>query len=212
MIRQLQHHNIDVVAVANPLRGLTFDSRYVAAIVQKINTPVLLVGHSYGGAVISNATGLVSNVVGLVYVAAYIPEVGESLRSLTTQSKKSILGPATEVQANGDIAVKISEFPAVFAADLDSATANVMAVSQRPGTPQTFDDVSQIAAWKTMKPASLWAIVATEDKAVGTDVVMWMAERANAQITEISASHAVPVSQPGRVAKVILSAVQSLNV
>ena len=207
VIERLQASGVPVVAPANPLRGVTSDSAYLANVLRELGRPALAVGHSYGGAVISNAAAEAPNVVGLVFVAAFAPEEGETLGEATGASKDAILGSAL-VQHTYDGTVESSVDPAkfreAFAADLPAEQAAVMAATQRPVAAAGFTDASAAAAWKKLPS---WAVVATADKAAGTDLTRSMAERAGAKITEVDASHVVMVSQPQAVADVILEAV-----
>ena len=210
VIERLQAADVPVVAPANPLRGITTDSAYLANVLSEIDGPVILVGHSYGGAVISNAAAQSTNVVGLVFVAAFAPEEGEKLGDVTGTSKDAILGPAL-VQHDYDGGVEFSIDPAkfheAFAADLPAGQAAVMAATQRPIGAAGFSDASAAAAWKKLPS---WAVVGTGDKAAGTDLTRSMAERAGATITEVDGSHVIMVSQPQAVADVILEAVAAV--
>ena len=217
VVERLQAEEIKVVAPANPLRGLVIDSAYIASFLEQIPGPVLAVGHSYGGAVISNAATEAGNVVGLVFVAAFAPEEGERLGDVESGSKDSVLTTAlVPLQyPNGDSAESATEFaidPAkfhdAFAADLPPEQTAVMAATQRPVAESAFSESAGPPAWKSV-PA--WAVVATGDKAAGTDVIRSMAERAGATITEVEASHVVMVSQPEAVADVILTAAASVD-
>ena len=207
VIELLQAAGVSVIAPANPLRGVTSDSEYTANVLKEVDGPVVLVGHSYGGAVISNAAAQAPNVVGLVFVAAFAPDEGETLGEATPTSKDAILGPALVQHAyNGTVEFTVdpAKFQAAFAADLPAEQAAVMAASQRPVGAAGFSDASAAAAWKTLPS---WAVVGTADKAAGADLTRSMAERAGAKITEVDASHVVMVSQPQAVADVILEAV-----
>jgi pimeloyl-ACP methyl ester carboxylesterase len=214
VIERLQAKGVKVKAAANPLRGVSIDSAYVAGVLEETPGPIVLVGHSYGGAVISNAAAQADNVVGLVYVAAFATEEGERLGEATATSKDAILGealvPLHYPSANGgepavEFAIDPKKFHDAFAADLPTEEAAVMAATQRPIAELGFSEAGRAAAWKDLPS---WAIVATADKAAGTDVVRSMAERAGAKITEVDdASHVVMVSQPQVVADVILEAV-----
>ena len=207
VIERLQAAGVPVIAPANPLRGVTTDSEYTANVLKEVDGPVVLVGHSYGGAVISNAAAQAPNVVGLVFVAAFAPEEGQTLGEATPTSKDAILGPALVQHAyNGTVEFSVdpAKFQEAFAADLPAEQAAVMAATQRPVGAAGFSDASAAAAWKTLPS---WAVVATGDKAAGTDLTRSMAERAGAKITEVDASHVVMVSQPQAVADVILEAV-----
>jgi len=214
VIGRLQQQGCTVVAPPNPLRGLGVDSAYVASVVNQIDGPVLLVGHSYGGAVITNAAATATNVVGLVFVAAFAPDEGERLGDVEAGSKDSVLSTA-QVQRQyptgqeGETAVEVAIDPArfreTFAADLPAEQAVVMAATQRPVAASAFTDVSGPPAWKTLPS---WAVVATSDKAAGTDIVRSMAQRAGADIVEVEASHVVMVSQPKAVTDLVLKALR----
>jgi pimeloyl-ACP methyl ester carboxylesterase len=211
VIERLKAKGIEVTAVANPLRGVASDSGYLAKVLDEIEGPVVAVGHSYGGAVISNAAAQAKNVVGLVFVAAFAPDEGETLGEASASSKDAILGSALVQHAyDGSVEFTIdpASFQAAFAADLSSEQAAVMAATQRPLAEAAFSDASGAAAWKRLPS---WAVVATGDKAAGTDVTRSMAERAGARITEVDGSHVIMVSQPQAVSDVILDAVAALT-
>jgi pimeloyl-ACP methyl ester carboxylesterase len=141
VIGELQADGLTVVAPANPLRSVSGDAAYTASVLNQISGPVLLVGHSYGGVVITNAAAQTPNVVGLVYVGAFIPDVGESVQDLAVQATDSLLGPALrpaqyptgDAQPGTELFIDTASFHEVFCADLPAATAAIMAVSQRPG-------------------------------------------------------------------------------
>jgi pimeloyl-ACP methyl ester carboxylesterase len=194
-----------------------FGAEFDASAGTKKPGPVLAVGHSYGGAVISTVATDAGNVVGLVFVAAFAPEEGERLGEVESGSKDSVLMTAlVPLQyPNGDGAETAAEFaidPAkfhdAFAADLPPEQTAVMAATQRPVAESAFLEPAGPPAWKSM-PA--WAVVATGDKAAGTDVIRSMAERTGATITEVEGSHVIMVSQPEAVADVILTAVAAVN-
>ena len=212
VIERLQQKDYQVVAPPNPLRGITSDSSYIASFLNQIDGPVLLVGHSYGGAVTSNAAAKASNVVGLVYVAALIPEEGE--RNADVHSKDSIIGTllierqyptGSDGQTAPEYSLDPAHFRRAYAADVPEERTRLMAAEQRPIAAAAFADSSGPVAWKTLPS---WAIVATEDVAAGTDVIRSMAERAAAKITELRGSHAIMISQPQAVTDVILEAAE----
>ena len=212
VIERLQAKGLTVVAPANPLRGISIDSAYTAAVLEQIDGPVLLVGHSYAGAVISNAAP--DNVVGLVFVCAFAPDDGETLGEVAATSKDAILGPVQVPQkypSNGGEAVELTIDPAglhdAFAADLSAEQAAVLAATQRPVAQLAFTETNGPPAWRRLPS---WAIVASGDKAAGTDVTRSMAERAGATITELDGSHVIMVSQPQAVTDVILEAVAAV--
>ncbi len=216
VIERLQRQGYTVVAPANPLRGVIADSAYIASVISQLDGPVLLAGHSYGGAVITNAATNAPNVVGLVYVAAFAPEEGESLGEVENGSKDSVLNTALlqrqyPTGQNGETAIEFSIDPALFrdafAADLPAEQAALMAATQRPVAAAAFSDVSGQPAWRKLPS---WAVVATGDKAAGSDVVRSMARRAGADIVEVEGSHVIMVSQPQAVTDLILKATQAV--
>jgi len=215
VIERLRAKGVPVVAAANPLRGISIDSAYVANIFAQIPGPVLAVAHSYGGAVISNAATSAPNVVGLVFVAAFAPDEGEKLSDITASSKDSVLGTALvphQYPTASGTATEFSIDPAkardAFAGDLSDAQAGVIGVVQRPVADLAFGEPSGVPAWKTLPS---WAVVATSDRAAGTDVVRTHAERAGAQITELDGSHVIMISKPDEVVQVIESAMAKVG-
>jgi pimeloyl-ACP methyl ester carboxylesterase len=214
VITRLQAKGVTVTAPANPLRGIAADSAYVAAVIEQIEGPVLAVGHSYGGAVITNAASDAKNVVGLVYVAAFAPEEGETLGAVEAGSKDSVLNSALvprQYPIAGGSATEFSIDPAkardAFAGDLSDEQAALIAATQRPVAEAAFSEPNGPPAWKHLPS---WAVVATGDKAAGTDVVRSMAERAGARITELDGSHLIMASRPEAVTNVILDAVAAV--
>jgi pimeloyl-ACP methyl ester carboxylesterase len=213
VIERLRAKGVSVIAPANPLRGIAIDSAYVAGVLADIPGPVIAVGHSYGGAVISNAARHAKNVVGLVFVAAFATDEGERLGEVTPTSKDAILGsalvPRQYPSTNGgepavEFTVDPAKFQEAFAADLSEDEAATLAATQRPVAELGFSDASGAPAWKHVPS---WAVVATGDKAAGTDLTRSMAERAGATITEVDASHVVMISQPEAVTDVIFQAI-----
>jgi pimeloyl-ACP methyl ester carboxylesterase len=216
VIERLQAKGIRVAAPANPLRGIASDTAYIAAVIEQIDGPVVAVGHSYAGAVITNAAMEARNVVGLVFVAAFAPEEGEQLGEAAAASKDAVLGgvqvarkyPAGEGKQAVEFVIDPAGFRDAFAADLPAEVTAVMAATQRPIAELAFSEPSGPPAWKDLPS---WAVVATADKAAGTDVTRSMAERAGATITEIDGSHVIMVSQPQAVTDVILDALSAVG-
>jgi pimeloyl-ACP methyl ester carboxylesterase len=217
VIERLHAAGLRVSAAPNPLRGISHDSGYVASFIKQIEGPVLAVGHSYGGAVISNAATGLDNVLGLVFVAAFAPDEGERLGEVEAGSRDSVLGtaqlalqyPATDGAATAaEFAIDPAKLHDVFAADLPAQQAAVMAVTQRPVSELAFTEPSGPPAWKSLP---CWAVVATGDKAAGTDVVRGQAERAGATITEVEGSHVIMISRPDVVADVIKTAAAAVG-
>ena len=214
VIEELQATGVPVLAPPNPLRGLASDAEYIASFVNQIDGPVLLVGHSYGGAVISVAGASAPNAVGLVYLAAFILDEGESFGEVFAGFPATPLlaavRPGNYPLPGGAPAVELSIAPelyqSAFAADLPSEVTEVLAVMQRPFA--IFDDRAQAAAWKTLPS---WAVVATADHAIHPDAERHMARRAGAETIEIEASHSVALSQPKAVAELIRTAVDAVT-
>lgn len=215
VIPLLQAKQVPVTAPANPLRGIAHDSAYTASVFAQIDGPVLAVGHSYGGAVITNAATDAKNVVGLVYVAAFAPDEGETLGAVEAGSKDSVLNsalvPRQYPTADGGQATEFYIEPTkareAFAGDLTDSQAALIAATQRPVSELAFSETNGPPAWRHLPS---WTVVATGDKAAGTDVVRSMAERAAAKITELEGSHVIMVSQSRAVADVILEAVAAV--
>ena len=191
------------------------DSAYLASVLDQIDGPVLLAGHSYGGAVITDAAARSRNVVGLVYVAAFAPDADERLGDVTPTSKDAILSTAllqrtypvgTTDETAAESVVDPARFPEIFAADLPADQVAVLAAAQRPVAAAAFTDPCGPPAWKSL-PA--WSVVATGDKAAGADLVRSMAQRAGAEIVEIDGSHLIMVSQPRAVTDVIVTAARA---
>ena len=217
VIERLQKAGVQVTAPANPLRGIAIDSAYIASFLNQIPGPVLAVGHSYGGAVISTAATQAKNVVGLVYVAAFATEEGERLGDVENGSKDSVLNSALVTlnyptgqgaQTAVEFAINPARFHDAFAADLPTAQTTLMAAAQRPAAELAFSEPAGVPAWKTLPS---WAVVASGDKAAGADVIRAMAKRAGAQITEVEGSHVIMISQPQVVTDVILSAIAAVS-
>lgn len=207
VIKILESHGYPVVAAANPLRSVQGDARYVASIVESISSPVVLVGHSYGGLVISDAASGHENVKSLVYVAAFAPETGESALALSGKFPGSTLGPTlappvTLPDGGKDLYIQQDKFPDQFAADVSKKQARLMAATQRPITESALSDPAGDPAWKTT-PA--WFIYGDKDKNIPPQALGFMAERAHSKQTVVvnGASHVVMVSHPREVAELI---------
>ena len=209
---ELAGDDVDVLAPANPLRGIASDAASVSSVLDQIDGPVVLVGHSYGGAVITTA-GLHDRVLALVYVAGYAPDEGETIGQLQGRFSDSPLAehlrftPFTDGdgKAGTDVSVDPAAFPQIFAADVPLETTGFLARSQRPLSAAVFDEPSGPPAWKT-KPS--WGIVPGADRTINPDVHRFGYERAQMTVSEIDgASHAAFISHPAEVAAVIRDAV-----
>ncbi|MCS5713212.1 alpha/beta hydrolase [Herbiconiux sp. CPCC 205716] len=212
VISRLQAEGLPVVAVANPLRGLADDAQYLRTVIDGIDGPVVVAGHSYGGSVASEATEGAPNVRALVYVASFILEPGESTGELAGKFPGGELGPALTpipfvagAVSGDDLYIQQHRFREVFAADVPEAETALMAATQRPIAAAALEDAASRAGWKTIPS---WTLVTRQDLAVPAESQRYMAERASSHAVEIDASHAVTVSQPGAVAELILEAVR----
>jgi pimeloyl-ACP methyl ester carboxylesterase len=217
VIKRLQAEGLQVTAPANPLRGISIDSAYIANFLDQIPGPVIAVAHSYGGAVITNAATNANNVVGLVYVAAFAPDEGEPLGAIASNSKDSVVFPTLiplqyptgEGQETAvEFTIDPEKFHEVFAFDLNVEQTALMAATQRPLAELVFSEPTGVPAWKNLPS---WAVVSTGDKVVGTDAVRSMAERAGATITDVEGSHVIMMSQPQVVAEAILTALAAVS-
>jgi pimeloyl-ACP methyl ester carboxylesterase len=212
VIERLHRHGLDPVAVANPLRSVPGDAAYVRDVIASIGRPVVLVGHSYGGMVATQAAAGNGAVHALVYVAAFAPEHGESALLLSGKFEGSTLGAALEpypVASGGDeFRIADAEFHHQFCADLDAGEAALMAATQRPVTERALTDGldANEVPWR-VKPS--WFVYGERDLTIPAAAMRFMAERASARGTrEIAgASHAVAASRPDAVTDTILEAV-----
>ncbi|GGX76199.1 alpha/beta fold hydrolase [Streptomyces fructofermentans] len=214
VVDRLQTHGYNVIAASNPLRGLAGDAEYVRQLVASVDGPVVLVGHSYGGAVITNAATGLDNVKALVYVAAFMPDEGESALTLSEKFPGSTLGaalrPVPIVLPDGsqaaDLYIEKDKFHGQFAADVPEETTAVMAATQRPVTNVALEEAAAAPAWKAIPS---WVLVATEDQNIPPQAQTFMAERAKATVVNVTASHAASVSCPGDVARLINEAAKA---
>lgn len=207
VIAGLKAEGYPVIAVANPLRGVKTDSDYVADVVDHTQGPVILVGHSYGGSVISNAVHGNSRVKALVYVAAFAPEKGETAFELSGRYPGSTLGPALDkpvVSKEGvtDLYIQQDKFGAQFAADVAPRQAQLMAAGQRPITEAALKEPAGAPAWKTLPS---YFIYGSADRNIPEAALKFMADRAGAkEIVDVKgASHVVMVSNPAPVVAII---------
>jgi pimeloyl-ACP methyl ester carboxylesterase len=202
-----------VVAVANPLRSVKGDAQYVSDILATIKTTVVLVGHSYGGPVISEAANGHSNVKSLVFVSAFAPDAGETPAALTGKFPGSTLGAAIDTPvplADGgkDLYVRKDKFHEQFAADVPAAQAALMAAEQRPVTEAALNEAETDPAWKNLPS---FFVYGDKDKNIPPQLLAFMADRAHARQTIVvkGASHVVMVSHPKTVAKLIEAAAEA---
>jgi pimeloyl-ACP methyl ester carboxylesterase len=215
-IERLQQAGYRTFAPANPLRGLPIDAPYLASVLKSVTGPIVLVGHSYGGAVITNAGAGLPNVKALVYIAAFVPDVGEQLGVLINKYPGSIIEAATRevpypLPGGGvgtDLYLDADRFRPVFAADVPAGTARLMEATQRPFALSSFTDVTTAAAWRTIPS---WGLVAGQDKAIPPALERFFYKRAEArEVIEVpGSSHVAMISHPTITASLIESAAKA---
>jgi pimeloyl-ACP methyl ester carboxylesterase len=219
VIDRLERQGYPVIAPADPLRGVTADAAYIRAFLATIQGPIVLVAHSYGGVVITNAATGNPNVKALVYVAAFAPDQGDTVASLGALGTGGMIGPETldlrpypapEGAPPLEGYIKLDVFRQIFAADLPRKQARAMALSQRPAALATLAEPSGPPAWKTIPS---WYVVPTRDHAIGTDVLLAMAQRIHPRKTvEVKgASHVVMISRPKPTTHLIVTAARSVR-
>jgi pimeloyl-ACP methyl ester carboxylesterase len=207
---QRDGHDHTILAPPNPLRGVKSDAEYTGSVIDRLDAPVLLVGHSYGGAVITVA-GSSPKVAGLVFVNAFAPDKGESLKELGGRFPAPPLEQyfrQAPVPGGVDIYIDAAGFHEAFAADLPAGDAAFMAASQRPIAGASFEEPTSSAAWGE-KPS--WGVLGTADGAINPELHRFDYDRAHAKVTEVEgASHVVMMSHPDLVAGVICEAATAL--
>ncbi|MBL3670399.1 alpha/beta hydrolase [Streptomyces sp. M2CJ-2] len=218
VVQSLQAQGYPVIAAANPLRGLSADSDYLAARLKTIKGPVVLAAHSYGGAVITDAAAGNPNVTSLVYIAGFAPDKGETTLQLAakhpgsrvTEDPEAPVPTALEAVPFGrgptdvDLYLKPDKFSDVFLSDrLEASRAHALAAAQRPAALATGSEPTTAVAWRTIPS---WYLVATDDRTIGTENLRFMAKRAGSTTVEVDAPHAVLETDPGEVTDLILQA------
>jgi pimeloyl-ACP methyl ester carboxylesterase len=215
VIRHLQAQGVSVRAPMNPLRGLASDAEATARYTTTIDGPIVLVGHSYGGAVISQAVAQVSDVRALVFLSAFALDEGESCAGVMEPFPPSMLAStnvASPYDAPGavggpDLFIKIEQFHETFCADLDDDIAGPMAVSQRPLAAAAFTETPTVVGWRTVPS---WYLVSEHDNAIPPECERFMAERMNAVTESVDGSHVAFISRPDVASGLILKALASL--
>ncbi|WP_329612297.1 alpha/beta hydrolase [Streptomyces brevispora] len=210
VVERLERRGYTVVAPANPLRGLYSDSTYIASVLNSIKGPIVLAGHSYGGALISSAAEGNPRVKSLVYISALMLDVGESGMSLgaTFPSELDTATRSVPYRAGGgisgtDLYLKPDKIHQVFAADLPESITRVMAVTQRPAATTAFSEKAEVAAWKHIPS---WFLVAKQDKTINPDQERFEAKRAGSHTVEINSSHVAMIAHPEAVTDLVLQA------
>lgn len=216
-IQELQNKGYTTVCGSNPLRGIPTDAPYIGSLLDSISGPIVLVAHSMGGTVITNAAAGKSNVKALVYIAAFVPDVGETQGELITKFPGSEVGPVSVAvpyaKADGTTGTDLylsKDGQAAFAADIPTSAFRVLQATQRPFDADSFIYPTTAAAWKTIPS---WGLVAGQDKAIPPACERWMYSRANARkVVEVpTSSHVVMLSHPGIVADLITDAAKAIR-
>ena len=203
----LKKDGYKVSIVQNPTISLADDVAVTKRVLATHDDPAILVGHSYGGAVITEA-GNDPKVAGLVYIAAFALDNGESVLSLIKDPPPGAPVPPILPPVDGYLFLDKTNFPSSFAADVDAEKAAFMADSQVPWGAEALDGTISHAAWRA-KPS--WYLVATEDKMIPPPAQRFMSERAGSTVVEVAGSHAIYVSQPNAVAKLIKTAAEGVT-
>jgi pimeloyl-ACP methyl ester carboxylesterase len=211
---RLQRRGYTVISPANPLRGPATDAASVASVLKTVDGPIVLVAHSYGGAVITEAANAVSNVKALVYLNALALDEGETNLDITSRFPNDFFDAVLArpfSQPDGtqgtDLYIDPAEFHAVFAADIPARKAARMASAQRPVSLAAGQEKSTTPAWKTIPS---WYLIGRQDKVINPEAQRFMAKRAGAHTTEINSSHATYISHPAKVTKLILRAARAV--
>jgi pimeloyl-ACP methyl ester carboxylesterase len=204
----LQRRGYRVAVAQNALNSLEDDVATTRRLIDEQEGPVVAVGHSYGGAVVTMAAAGAENVEALVYIAAFVPEEGEVLGELNVRFGESALLPALHPDAAGFLYIEPEKFREVFAQDVPSRLTNVLAVSQNPISFTVFSATGTAAAWKTIPS---WYLLAKNDRTIKPELQQFMSARAGARVTEIRSSHLVPVSNPRAVADLIEKAARGVR-
>jgi pimeloyl-ACP methyl ester carboxylesterase len=213
--RRLERDGYRVIAPANPLRGIAADSAYLRSVLDRVTGPIILVGHSYGGAVITNAATDDPDVKALVYVAGFAPDEGETANDIFAAHPGTQVGPETldiypyptpDGSTHFEATIKPAAVPRVFAADLGADQVSTLTITQRPIDVSVFSDTTGVPAWKTIPS---WFLVASSDLTIGAEAERFMARRAGSHTVEINSSHVAMISHPRAVYDLVAAAARA---
>jgi pimeloyl-ACP methyl ester carboxylesterase len=218
VIERLQSKGLNVVAPPNLLRGPAADAAYLASYLETVSGPIVLVAHSYGGFVITNAAKDNANVQALVYIDSFMPDEGESLGALAARAgsciDESALNPVpfdggVDLYLRWDANPPYPGFADGFANGVEPKQAAVLAAAQRPAAAAQFEEASGPPAWKTIPS---WSLIGMQDRVIPVALQEEMSRRAGAHITRVEGGHLTPITRPGDVTEVILSAIAGTSV
>jgi len=217
VITRLESAGYTVAAPPNLLRGVANDGAYIASFLKTVPGPVVLVGHSYAGMVISLASATSPQVKALVYIDAFVPDQGDSVGSLLAKNPGSQLGPqafnvvpfATATGGDADLYIKTGPFVSIFASGVPAATATLMAATQRPFPNSIFTEkLAAVPGWKAVPS---WYLVGDADLVIPPATQLWMAQRINAHISHVNGGHANLVSNPDATTAAVLAAAKAVG-
>lgn len=206
IILLLEKDGYSVTAVQNPLKSIADDVATTKRAIESQPGDVILVGHSYGGAIITGAGAGNPKVKGLVYVAAFAPDAGEAIGALIAQYPATPLGTGLVPDSAGFLYIDRAKFKEIFAKDVTDDEAAVMAATQKPVAAASFGETQAVAAWRTLPS---WYVVSAQDHAINPDSERFMAKRMNATTSELDASHVSFISRPQEIAAVIKAAAEA---
>lgn len=214
VIERLESRGYRVMAPANPLRGLYSDAAYIASVLKTVEGPIVLVGHSYGGAVISTAAAGNEQVKALVYITALMPDVGESAMSLSARFPSDLGTATTSVPyrtttgSGTDVYLKRDKVHPVFANCLSKEQADLLGVTQRPAATAALGETAKVAAWKEIPS---WALVGRQDRTISPEQERFQARRAHSRTEEIDSCHTALIARPDAVADLVLEAADTVR-
>jgi pimeloyl-ACP methyl ester carboxylesterase len=199
VIERLRASGYELRAIANPLQGIASDTAYLSSYLATIQGPIVLVGHSYGGALITNVDTSAFDIRSLVYVASFIPIKGETVGELAAQSSPPLPLVTVDVPDGAEVAIEPDGFREAFAGDVDDTTAAQLAIVQRPANVKA---VSEAVTNEAFRSVPSWVLITRQDQAISHELQRLMVDRTDAHITEVDGSHAVMISHPDVVADV----------
>lgn len=207
VIEILQQQGYEVIAAQLSLHTIEEDTKIVERIIAMQNAPTILVGHSYGGVVITNASNS-PHIIGLIYVSAFAPKKKETMKQILSHFPQMESAKYIKLDSDGFLWIKRSTFSEYFSQDLDKKETDILSAVQKPISADIFTQTVQFVGWKKMPS---WYLLAEQDRQLHPDAQLWMADRIHAHITSLTASHAVLLSHPHEVVNLINEAVEETH-